>query len=154
MRSALVFAAGFLSALLIVAGVGLWAGVKAQETWVVFNGLAQHLNRGSYCNNHLTKGIGLEQNQWFIGVYDNSNCRTSAYAGRSWLPIQLQVSDWRVRAGYLVAGVTGYAAIPLPAFGLSASFERERWGANLIFIPPMSESSVGVLWLQAKVRFR
>lgn len=144
---------GYLIAFLL----GMAAMVAMQgraETWVVLNGLAQHLDRGGYCNNHVTKGLGLEQNGWQIGFYDNSNCQLSAYAAKSWLPLYLQFSDSRVRAGVIVGAVSGYADVPLPAVGLAATYERERWGANLIFIPPMSESSVGVLWLQGKVRWR
>lgn len=146
-----------LGYLIIAFLLGMAAMVAMQgraETWLVVNGLAQHLGDGSYCNNHVTKGLGIEQNDWQIGFYDNSNCQLSAYVAKSWLPIYLQFSDWRVRTGVIAAAVTGYADIPLPAFGLAASFERERWGANLIFIPPMSESSVGVLWLQGKIRWR
>lgn len=149
MRSFPAFVLGFVSALVLVAAVGVLARAKA-DTWLVLNGLAQHLDSGSYCNNHVTKGLGVERDGWQVGFYDNSNCALSTYVAKSWLPVRIEP----VRIGAILGAVSGYASYPLPAVGLAAAYERDRWGANLIFIPPMSESSVGVMWLQFKVRLR
>lgn len=116
------------------------------ETWVVMSGIAKHLGNGSYCNNHLTKGIGVEKDGYALGIYDNSNCRLSAYAAKSWLP--LRFADWRL--GVIAGGATGYGSPFIPVGGLAATYEREKWGLNVIFIPPLSDSSPGVAWFQIK----
>jgi hypothetical protein len=122
------------------------AGSDQSPMWLVMSGFAQHLGSGSYCNNHFTKGIGVEKDGYALGIYDNSNCRLSLYGAKSWLP--LRFADWRL--GAIAGGATGYGALVIPVGGLAATYERKTWGANAIFIPPLSESSPGVLWLQWK----
>jgi hypothetical protein len=119
------------------------------ETWLVLNGIAQHLDRGSYCNNHLTPGLGIEKDGWAGGFYDNSNCRTSWYAAKYWLPL----SVGPIKAGVIAGAVSGYSTSLIPAGGLAATYERKTWGVNLILIPPFSDSSPGVLWGQVKFRW-
>lgn len=124
---------------------------KAQD-WLVVNGLVAHLH-GTYCNNRITKGLGYEHAsgsvRYAVGWYDNSNCRNSAYAAAAWLP--LQFSDWRL--GTISGVVTGYRSSLTPAGGLVLAYERERWGLNIIGVPPMSESSPGIIWAQLKLRW-
>jgi hypothetical protein len=104
------------------------------DTWIVVSGLAKHLDGGEHCNS-ITTGLGYERTQigndrtqigYSFGFYRNSNCAWSFYAARSWLPLSLQVSDWRLRAGGIAGGVTGYTSAVLPVAGLAASVERER----------------------------
>lgn len=135
----------------LAVGVLIAIGLSGKaETWMVVNGLAQHLDHNSYCNNHITKGFGIEHSGWSLGIYDNSNCNLSAYVAKSWLPLAVG----SVRIGAIAGAVSGYANVPLPAAGLVATYERERWGTNLVFIPPFADSSPGVLWLQLKFRWR
>jgi hypothetical protein len=131
----------------------VWALACAAQDWLVVNGLVAHL-KGTYCNNRITRGAGLEHAtgsvRLAVGFYDNSNCRNSNYAAAAWLP--LQFTDWRV--GVISGAATGYRASVTPAGGLAASYETEKYGLNVIGIPPMGESSPGVIWLQAKFRWR
>lgn len=129
--------------------VGFVAFCQAQ-TWIVGSGAALHLNGDPHCNS-FTAGIGFERHvsrDWraAFGVYDNSNCRTSAYGSAVWTP--LHAGRWHL--GAIGGFVTGYRMPVSPAAGLSTSYEAKRWGVNLIFIPPLKNSG-NVLWLQAKV---
>ena len=131
----------------------LWAVACAAQDWLVVNGLVAHLE-GTYCNNRITEGLGYEhaagELRFAVGFYDNSNCRYSSYAAAAWLPARLSE---RVRLGVIGGGVTGYKANVTPAGGLTLTYEGERYGFNLIGIPPLSDSSPGVFWLQGKVRW-
>jgi hypothetical protein len=118
--------------------------------WLVVNGLAQHLDPGSHCHDHVTPGFGYElefSRNWraSIGVYDNSNCNVSAYGALIHTPVHLG----RLSVGWLAGAVSGYRAGAVPAAGFAAAYERGDWGLNTIFIPPF-EGSGNVLWLQAK----
>lgn len=123
------------------------------QTYVIVNGLAQHLGHESHCNNHLTPGLGYEHSlsgNWRVsaGVYDNSNCRTSWYLAGAWLPLRYE--NWRL--GTISGLVTGYRVSPMPAGGLVAAWEGKRYGLNLIFIPPVGDSG-NVAWLQLKIHW-
>lgn len=124
------------------------------QDYLVVNGLVAHL-QGTYCNNRITKGLGYEHAdgawRYAVGFYDNSNCRWSTYAAAAWLPLYLQSVN--VRLGIIGGAVTGYTSSVTPAGGLALSSEEGRYGYNVIFIPPMSESSPGVFWLQFKYRW-
>lgn len=148
-RSASIFAAGFLSCLLLIVAIGFVARLLAQD-WLILNGYAQHLGSGSHCNNHLTTGIGIERDHAQLGVYRNSNCRTSLYAAQAWLPLSVGA----VKLGLIGGAVTGYASAVTPVAALAATYERKSWGWNLIAIPPTGESSGGVAWLQLKIKLR
>jgi len=134
---------GFLLGLILAIG----ASGRAQD-WIVSNGLAFHLDGSSHCHNHFTPGLGLEFGSYAIGFYSNSNCRWSAYAAKSWLPLQFS----NVKVGAIGGVVTGYAQSILPAAGLAATFETERYGINLIYVPPFQNSG-NVAWIQWKVRW-
>jgi hypothetical protein len=125
------------------------AGFDQSQSWIVVSGIAHHLNGNGYCNNRLTKGIGIEKDDWALGAYDNSNCELSLYAAKAWRPIKF--GSWR--AGLLGGVVSGYNSAVLPAAGLAMTYERKEWGANLLLIPPAGESS-GVLWGQLKFKWK
>lgn len=151
MRSVSIFAAGFLSALALVAAVGIIAHLHAED-WLVGSGVAIHISGGHHCNS-FTAGIGIEHRiseTWraAAGLYDNSNCNVSAYTAGVWLPLRFD----RIRLGALGGLVTGYRASIMPVGGLAASYEARRWGSNLIYIPPVGNSG-NVLWWQFKVPF-
>ncbi len=143
-----LLAAAFLAGLLV--GVGMSGRA---EDYVIVSGLAKHLDGKQHCNS-TTTGLGYEHSQsenWRsqIGFYRNSNCRWSAYAAEAWMPVYLQSIN--VRLGVLGGVVTGYGSAVLPAGGLVTSFEFKKWKLNLITIPPVGNSSDGVLWLQAGI---
>jgi|SRR5581483_1438898 len=132
---------------LFLAGAGVAFACNAQD-WLVGSGLAKHLDGGEHCNS-VTEGLGLEHGDYAVGFYRNSNCRWSTYAARAWMPIRAGA----VRAGLLGGVVTGYQTPVMPAAAGVVSFEGERYGANLILVPPAGRASPGVAWLQWKVRW-
>lgn len=142
------FAAGFVSALLMVAAVGVFGRAMSEEVWVVVSGLAKHLDHREHCNS-VTSGLGLEARGYAVGFYRNSNCRWSTYAAKTWLP--LKVGEWK--AGAISGVVTGYKNSLLPAAALALTYEQKGWGFNLIGVPPFKESAGGVVWAQLKFRW-
>lgn len=123
------------------------------QDYLVVSGLAVHLDGDKHCNS-FTSGLGVERPisgtlRYALGFYDNSNCRWSSYAAVAWLPLTL--GNWR--GGTISGLVTGYRDTILPAAGVVFSYERPRWGLNLIVIPPSGNSSDGVAWLQWKIPF-
>lgn len=142
------FVAGFASALLLVAAVGVLANVRAEEVWAVMSGIAVHLDGREHCNS-VTTGLGVERGTYSAGFYRNSNCRWSTYAAKAWLP--LQYDKWR--GGLLGGAVTGYANKLTPVLAFAATFENKNYGLNIIGIPPAGGSSGGVLWFQVKRRW-
>jgi hypothetical protein len=137
-------------ALIVLALIAMaWSAAGRAADWVVGSGLVFHLGGGSYCNNRITKGVGVELGGFAAGVYDNSNCATSAYVAKTWLPIRSE--HWR---GGLIGGlVTGYNSAVTPVLGLAVAYEMNRWGLNAIGIPPSGDSSPAVIWLQVKRRW-
>lgn len=113
--------------------------------WLVVSGIAHHLNGNGYCNNRLTKGLGIEKDGYALGFYDNSNCDLSLYGAKSWFP--LRSANWRL--GLLGGVVSGYNSLLLPVAGFAATYERKTWGITATLIPPAGDSS-GVLWMQWK----
>lgn len=142
------FCLGFISALLMVAAVGVFAGAKAEEMWAVVSGIAIHLDGRDHCNS-TTSGLGIEKNGYAVGFYRNSNCKWSTYAAKAWLPLRAA----GLKLGAIGGAVTGYKTSVLPAAGFAAAFEKRDWGFNVILIPPISDSSTGVVWLQTKFRW-
>lgn len=142
------FAAGFVSALLMVAAVGVFGRAMSEEVWIVVSGFAKHLDGREHCNS-MTSGTGLEARGYAVGFYRNSNCRWSAYAAKTWLPLHFE--NWRL--GGIAGVVTGYKVSPLPAAALVVTYEQPKWGFNIIGVPPFKESGSGVLWAQLKFRW-
>ncbi len=144
MKTSLLIAA-FLLGLLV--GIGMSG--RAEDRAVV-SGLAIHIGQGRHCNEYITPGIGLEHDlsknwQLAVGVYDNSNCKASAYVAGAWLP--LRFAD--LRLGTISGLVSGYNNSIFPVAGLVASFQpKGKFGINLLFIPPAGETSKGVAWFQ------
>ncbi len=145
MKPVLLIAA-FLAGLL--AGVGL-SGRAAD--YVIVSGLAKHLDGKQHCNS-TTTGLGYEHSQsenwsYQVGFYRNSNCRWSSYAAEAWMPLHFG----SVAMGVLGGVVSGYGSSILPAGGFVTSYTFKTWKLNLITIPPIGNSSDGVLWLQMGV---
>ena len=127
------------------------------ETWGVASLFSYHFERSKdYCE--VNPGAGFEHGKdvrLVAGVYQNSLCEVSTYAGVSWTPIKV----WKIQAGVAVIAVTGYEAdkkkeadkvaiIPLPVVTL----EGRKWGLNIAVIPPYQDFR-GALGVQAKFKF-
>lgn len=124
-----------------------WSAGAAAVDWMVGSGLAKHMDGGEHCNS-VTTGMGIERSDTALGFYRNSNCRWSVYAAKAWMPVR---SGW-LRAGVMGGGATGYGRPITPAGAFAAALEGERFGVNLIYVPPLGGSG-NVLWLQVKRRF-
>ena len=141
------FAAGFVSCLLLILAVGLVAKLYAQD-WVIGSGIPIHLDGEKHCNDRVTPGFGVEVHGYAIGVYDNSNCKTSFYAAKFWTPLKYGA----LKLGTLGGLATGYTAPVLPVGGFVAAVEGAVYKLNIIFIPPVG-SSGNVLWFQIGKRW-
>src|SRR5689334_13732103 len=122
------------------------SGDDQPQDWAVGSGWVHHLSGKPHCNNRVTAGFGLEHTytQTYglaVGIFDNSNCRTSTYAALSYRPLRL--GNWHI--GGIGGLVTGYNKTVLPAAGAVASYERKRWGFNVLYLPPIGKESGGVL---------
>lgn len=110
--------------------------------------------------NEFNPGIGVEV-QWqpahavAAGYFLNSLDEDSLYAVYHYTPIPL---GRFVRVGAFGGVVTGYPGYNdgglAPAGGLIGKIEGERFGANLILLPPLKNVTPTTLGLQLKYRFR
>ena len=128
----------------------------AQELW---------LNPGFY-SYHFQKDKGLSNSNFgmggeyrystissiTLGLFDNSERKTSHYAGWYWQPLGMGP----VRAGAVIGAIDGYpnmlnggwflAAIP------AASIEYHNFGANILFMPSYKDRLYGAISFQLKLR--
>lgn len=121
--------------------------VSHADDWLVVSGVAKHLDGQAHCNS-TTSGLAWEHNDYIAGFYRNSNCRYSAYAAKSWLP--LQYSHWRF--GTVGGLATGYKYNLTPAGGLAATYELQHVGLNLLYVPQIQNSG-NVLWASVKFKW-
>lgn len=126
------------------------------ELWLNPGFYSYHFDRDKDLNGN-NFGLGAEYrystvSSLTLGFFDNSNRKTSHYAGWYWQPLALGP----VRLGAVFGAINGYpdmlnggwfaAAIP------AASFEYGRVGANLLFVPSYQNRLYGALSLQLKLR--
>lgn len=165
--------AGIARTLVFPALLGLAATAGAQEVgaasapqwWGNVNLVSHHfgdeddfLAEGEDFNQS-NYGLGVEV-QWqprhavSAGYYRNSVDEDSYYALYHYTPLALGPF---VRFGGMLGVVTGYPGYndggAGPAAGLVAKIEGRRVGANLIYLPRVSEVTPHTLGLQFKVRF-
>lgn len=158
---------GFLSlAALVFAALPPAHAAEPPQWWGNLNLASKHfgserkfLSEGESFN-EFNPGIGIEV-QWqprhavAVGYYLNSVDEDSLYALYQYTPLAL---GRFVRVGGMVGVVTGYPGYNdgglAPGGGLVAKIEGERFGANLVFLPEISDITPNTLGLQLKYRFR
>ena len=131
------------------------------ETWIVGSIGSYHLERGKhYCE--FNPGIGIEHDisensRAVIGQYNNSFCLPSAYLGVNYSP--LSFGNFKLGTAFIL--VSGYDEgikkknqeqdILFAPLGV-ISYERGKYGANLVMVPPHGDFK-GALGLQLKFKF-
>ena len=139
----------------------LLPALACAETWLVGAVGSYHLERGKdYCE--FNPGLGIEHDiakntRAVIGQYNNSFCLPSAYLGVSYSPL----SYGNFKLGTALILVSGYddgikkkneqQDVLLAPIGV-LSYERGKYGANLVMVPPHGDFK-GAIGLQLKVRF-
>jgi hypothetical protein len=130
-----------------------WALTRSQhaaadELWAVATVRSYHFDRDRKDYNEDNYGLGLEYKgtgRWgaMAGFYDNSQSRTSVYAGATYGLGQAGPAKF----GACICGVTGYKKYAvMPILLPSVAFEGKRFGINIGVLPKL----VG---LQVKVKF-
>jgi hypothetical protein len=124
-----------------------------------FGGERKFLSGGERFN-EFNPGVGIEV-QWqprhavAVGYYLNSIDEDSLYALYQYTPLQL---GRYVRLGAMAGVVTGYPGYNdgglAPGGGLVLKAEGRRLGANLFYLPEISDITPHTLGLQIKYRFR
>lgn len=129
----------------------------ADELWVDFNLHAHHFNRKDVAEQNLNEvnpGIGLRfvdgEYHKMIGVYKNSDRKTSAYALMAWTPI----GAGSIRIGAFGGVVTGYEKPYLPVAGLTAIVSiTKKVNVNLVAVPTVRKMNCyGFLGIQFGVK--
>ncbi len=87
-----------------------------------------------------------------LGGYKNSNSKNSNYAGIYYHPIALGP----VQFGLVGSLLNGYQKVNhggyFPALIPAASFEKDWFGVNMLFIPTVGDKIRGVISLQLKLK--
>jgi hypothetical protein len=126
------------------------------DWWVVATVHSFHTNRtAGYNENNF--GIGLEkkltENLTFgFGEYRNSIWNNSTYIGFMYTPFHL----WGLKAGAMMGLINGYSSdvnayspLLIPAL----VYEKNKWGINAIFVPPITSVDSGVVGFQVKYKW-
>jgi hypothetical protein len=132
---------------------------QADDLWVSVNVRSDHYTRNQVAGNSSafnreTLGVGAEwattpQRSWLAGWYHNSHHKPSFYAGLAAQPIAYRA----VKVGAAIGLVTGYpAGDVIPLLALIASYDGERYGANVVVAPPVAHFANGSISLQVKVK--
>lgn len=117
--------------------------------WVAVLVVAKHLHDEPYMNRQ-NIGIGIEsqideRRRVVAGVYQNTNDKTAVYVGASY---GWQSGPWR--ASVTGGLVTGYRWPVL--FVPAVSYEGERFGMNVLFMPNPKVPGRSAVGLQIKWR--
>ena len=126
------------------------------DTWIVGTVASIHYNADKKYEER-NYGVGIEQDlaeNWraAAGVYRNSNRRDSLYFGLGWHP--LKWGNWKLGAAFLLVG--GYETPDRPELVKAAfpvlTYEQDRWGANVAFIPQVKDNP-GLVGFQIKFKW-
>ena len=154
LRSLLAPTALAASALFCVlpAHADIFTAPKPYEgSWLDLTLASKHVNTQTP-HNEKNFGIGVERwafgRNWLAGSYKNSYYRNSSFVLTELTSVE--VSDTlrlRINGGI----VTGYNKSILPGFVPIWTYQRKRWGVDVLIIPPVG-SSTGIFAVQAKVK--
>lgn len=126
------------------------------ELWLNPGFYSYHFQRDKGLNNS-DFGLGGEYrystvSSVTLGLFDNSNRKTSHYAGWYWQPVGLGP----VRLGAVFGAIDGYPDMLsggwFPAVIPTASIEYNNLGLNLLFVPSYQNRLYGALSFQFKIR--
>ena len=126
------------------------------ELWLNPGFYSYHFQRDKGLNNR-DFGLGGEYrystvSSITLGLFDNSDRRTSHYAGWYWQPVGLGP----VRFGAVFGAIDGYPKMLnggwFPAAIPTASIEYKNLGVNLMIVPSYQNRLYGALSLQFKLR--
>ena len=146
-----------LLALLLLASLPAWGQVTA----ITATGWSYHFDRKEdRCE--FNPGLGLEHGRdwrWHVGIYSNSDCKFSGFAGPSYS--RAIIGKWR--AGLALLGFTGYQeekrvngkveredkVVLAPVLVLA--YEGKTRGVNVGYIPPDGDDFKGLIFVQLKL---
>lgn len=129
---------------------------RAEGLWLVATTQSYHADRKAEYNER-NYGVGGEYQfnkdiAAVAGEYKNSFGNKSTYFGVLYTPFVAGP----FKAGIMAVDISGYILDKPRAFTFAAApmvvWEGERFGANLLFVPPLGNGT-GVFGLQLKVKF-
>ena len=142
---------------LLLAALVCYSQIAYAETWLTVSLASYHFkeregNKGSY--EQTNPGLGLEYvltDKWRIGAgtYRSSIRTDASYVGALYIP--LQSAYWRL--GLAMGVVSGYETNLTPLVVPTLMVEGKKWGANILFVPPVQKTNGGGLGFQLKWRF-
>ena len=127
------------------------------DRWVNFGGTSWHSHNNSE-RNTANYGFGLEygitqRHALVVGQYVNSFYDQTRYAGIAWMPIKF----YGAKLGLVLGCADGYRVINhghfFPFVLPAASIEGQRFGMNLLYMPPINDKMQNTFALQFKVRY-
>ena len=134
--------------------------VKADEesVWLTTGEWSRHDHNqscsadGSDCHDKYRQnntGVGLQIDfdrdvSSVLGWYNNSLRNESVYLGMTYAPIHVGGA----KLGVMSAVATGYYYVPVPIASIYASYEYERYGVNVFWLPDV------VVAIQLKVKIK
>ncbi len=148
-----------LAAISFTSGAETFSIVESKpmsELWLNPGLYSYHFQREKGLNNN-NFGLGGEYrfstvSSVTLGVFDNSDRKTSHYAGWYWQPLELGP----VHLGAVVGAMNGYPKMVnggwFFAFIPTASIEYKNVGANLMYVPSYQDRLYGAISLQLKLR--
>jgi hypothetical protein len=152
----LALTATFALPLAHAAGFTVTESKPISELWINPGLYSVHFQRDKGFNDN-NFGFGVEYRYSTVssvtaGVIDNSDRRTSHYAGWYWQPVSLGP----VRLGGVVGVIDGYPKFHdggwFPAVLPAASVEYKRVGLNVLVIPTYKDRVHGAISFQLKLK--
>lgn len=124
----------------------------AADAWVSATTVSYHLDREQRFNER-NPGLGIEYGltenvRAVAGFYKNSISKESVYAGVAWTPLKVEA----VSVGLVAGAITGYRISPAPMAVPVLMVEGKRFGANVLFVPPVMKDIPATFALQVKIK--